>query len=335
MSWAGFKRISTAFALGVMLAGLFRLLAQVPARSATASGANLLLKANQLAATEAAAPKSPVDLFRELLAMDSFERKAALAGRSPESQRQILAKLREYEALNPDLRELRLQATELHYYLWPLMNSPATNRAGQIAVVPQRSRKLIADRITEWDKLPFKVQEELRDNEATFRFFTELAGSTSQQRSNLLHGISAARRAKLEAGIRQWQDIPRDQRPKMMSRFKQFFELTPAEQTKALSTLSEPERQQLEKTLKQFGALAPHQRAECVSSFEKFAGLSVEERERFLKNAERWKLMSPKERENWKQLVEELSIQPPMPPGLGLPPMPPGMNPNFPPLPPN
>ena len=94
------------------------------------------------------------------------------------------------------------------------------------------------------------------------------------------------------------------------------------EKEKALKTLSEPERQQIEKTLQTFGNLGPEQRARCISSFAKFASLSLEERQQFLKNAERWKLMPPSERQAWRQLVRELP--PPLPPRLP-PPLPPLM----------
>ncbi|MCX6895643.1 MAG: hypothetical protein NTZ16_09140, partial [Verrucomicrobia bacterium] len=79
--------------------------------------------------------QSPVDIFRKLLAQSPAEQKQFLADRSPETQRRILAKLREYESLKPDQRELRLRATELRWYLLPLLNAPATNRAMQLAAV--------------------------------------------------------------------------------------------------------------------------------------------------------------------------------------------------------
>src|SRR5258705_10989908 len=42
--------------------------------------------------------KPPVEFFRELLAMDSVERNAALANRTAEDRDQILAKILEYRA---------------------------------------------------------------------------------------------------------------------------------------------------------------------------------------------------------------------------------------------
>src|SRR5690242_5154227 len=54
-----------------------------------------------------AAPKPPVDLFRSVLAMSPVELHEFLAKRSPEAQKIILAKIREYQALTPEMRELR------------------------------------------------------------------------------------------------------------------------------------------------------------------------------------------------------------------------------------
>ena len=73
--------------------------------------------------------RSPVDVFRQLLAMNPIERRQSLTNRPVDVQKQILAKLREYQLLKPEEQELRLRATELQWYLLPLMSVPRTNRA--------------------------------------------------------------------------------------------------------------------------------------------------------------------------------------------------------------
>jgi hypothetical protein len=271
---------------------------------------------------------SPVEFFRELLVMSPGERVKALADRPVESRRQILAKVREYLAYRPEQRELRLQVTELRWYLWPLMLHSPTNRAEQLARIPEPQRKLVADRLQEWDQLAPDVQTELRENEATLRYFTELSAASDVQKTNLANSISAPRRKKLEEGVRQLQAMPEEQRRKLLARFDRFFDLTPAEKAKALGSLSEPEQRQIEKTLRQYGQLSPEQRDQCIRSFAKFASLSLEERQQFLKNAEHWKLMTPDERQAWRELVSRLEFQPPMPP------MPGGVMPRRPPMPP-
>jgi hypothetical protein len=267
--------------------------------------------------------KSPVEFFRELLAMSAAERAQALTNRPAASRKQILAKVREYEAMKPNQRELRLKATELRYYLWPLMSVPAASREPLLARVPEGMTNLVRDRLAEWDKLAPEVQRQLLENEATLRYFTELAESTQEQKTNILGSLSPARREMLQRGIRQWQSLPEEQRQKTLARFNQFFELTQNEKNLTLQTISGAEQQQMEKTLRKFERLSPVQRALCMKSFEKFASLSLEERQQFLKNVDQWKRMSPDERENWRELVRKLNPPPPLPPGLERPPVPP------------
>jgi len=268
--------------------------------------------------------QSPVVFFRDLLAMNAVERKQALTNRPPESQKLILAKVREYAAMDPDRCEERLQATEMRWYLQPLLTSPATNRAEQLASIPVRNRKFVEDHLREWDKLPSGAQKSLLANKDTLIYLTETAGLNSEQRRKILDGMTPARRQKLQAGMEQWSRIPTYERRKLMSRFNHFFDLTKEEKEKALRTLSGPERQQIEKTLQTFGNLPPDQRARCVRAIEKYTSLSLEERQQFLKNAERWKLLTPRERQQWRDLVNAM-------PPVSLPPLPP----DFPPMPPS
>ena len=265
--------------------------------------------------------QSPVDVFRELLQMTPEEQAEYLVDRPPKIRKGIMAKVREYESLNPVQRELRLRVTDLRWYLWPLLKTPATNREPWLIRIPPDERKLVEDRLQHWDKLTPEVQKELLANDATLRYFSELAASTDQERSNIVKNLSTERRKKLEAGIQQIQQMPEPQRQKMITRFDQFFELSSSEKAKALGSLSEPERRQIEKTLSAFGNLSPNLRDRCIQSFEKFINMSLAERQQFLKNAERWKLMSPDERQDWCDLVASMAIQPPLPPGYE-PPMP-------------
>jgi hypothetical protein len=271
-----------------------------------------------------AAAKPPVALFRELLGMSPVERRNALTNRTPENQKLILAKIREYQSLKPSERELRLRVTELRWYLLPLMQAPSTNRMEQLLSIPPEDRALVGSRLRAWDQLAQDVQKSLLDNEATVRYFTEC--TTDEQRSNMFKNISPARLHKLEEGLDQWQRMPEDERQKLATRFNQYFNLTAEEKQKALLTLSEPERKQIEKTLRSFDSLPPAQRAQCIRSFEKFASLTVEDRQEFLKNAERWKLMTPEQRQSWRDLVTQAPQLPvrfdtaPLPPIVTLPP---------------
>ena len=259
---------------------------------------------------------SPVRFFRELLAMNPAELKLALSNRTPEKRALIVAKLREYAAMDADQRELRLQVTEMRWYLQPLLVVPMTNRVELLMSLPGRNRKLVEDRLKEWDKLSSEVQKELLAHQNTIAYLTELQGLTDEQRRNVVQSLSPVQREKLQAGIEQLNSVPEDQRRKMISRFNQFFELTSEEKAKALQTLSSTERQQIEKTIKTFGTLSPDQRERCMRGIEKFTSLSLAERQQFLQNAERWQSLTPKQRQAWRDLVNRLppSSPPPLPP---------------------
>jgi hypothetical protein len=256
--------------------------------------------------------KSPVDFFRELLAMTPVEQEKSLTNRPLDVRDRILAKLREYAALDPDERELRLRATELRWYLLPLLYLAPTNRAARLAAIPEDMRPLVRSRLQRWDILPPPLQREFFESERTLRYFTRVDSSSqvplpplppNRELPSGSPGSNPARRKALSEGERE----------KMAARFNQFFELTAAEKKKTLNTLSNAERQQMEKTLKTFGELPPGQRLQCIRAFTEFAGMSVEEKTEFLKNAQRWSQMSPKERQAWRDLVSHVPEWPPVP----------------------
>jgi hypothetical protein len=264
---------------------------------------------------------SPVVLFRQLLAMRPAEREIFLTNRPPEIRKRILVKVNEYEALDPNTRELRLRATELRWYLMPLLREPPTSRAARLAQVPEDIRELVVDRLNEWTILPPPLQQEFLENERTLRYFTSVDVSNNPSEN--------AGRGPGKDEPARWNAPSKTRRRQVTAEFNQFFELTPVEKQKVLGTLSDVERQQMEKTLQSFDRLSPQQRDECVRAFAKFAGMNAAERAEFLKNAQRWSQMQPAERQAWRDLVANVPEWPPMPPGFITPPPPPPLPPGF------
>jgi len=240
---------------------------------------------------------SPVDFFRQLLAMPPEAQEKALASRPPEARERILAKLAEYEALGPDERELRLRATELRWWLMPMLRAPAAECAARLAQVPANLRELVEARVQQWRILPPQLQDEILSNETALHYFA-LVETTNRPAATA-------------------------EQQRIAGQFSQFFELTPAEKEQTLNTLSEAERAQMQATLKSFEKLPPDQRLTCVRNYAKFAGMGAAERAEFLKNAESWSKMSPSERQAWRDLVRTIPIWPPMPPDAPQPPVPP------------
>ena len=241
--------------------------------------------------------ESPVDFFRQLLAMTPDERENFLTNRPPEIRERILAKVGEYEALDPDERALR--------------ESP-TNGAARLAQTPDDIRPLIQDRLQEWIILPPPLQQEFLENERILRYFAHVDVSNGPPEDVWHREPSDADRA-------HWDALSEAERRQITAGFNQFFELTSVEKTEALNTLSDAERGQMEKTLQAFDKMPPGQRSECVNAFAKFASMNAPEQAEFLKNAARWSQLSPAERQAWRDLVTHVPEWPPLPAGFVLP----------------
>ena len=224
--------------------------------------------------------KSPVDSFRALLVMPTAERRQFLATRNTNVQERIVQKIREYQTLSPEQQHLRLTATELRWYLQPLMRSPATNRPAQLALIPENMREMVTDRLQQWDRIPFTVQQMFLTNEQAAGYLARVDAPTTDP------------------------TLPTVQIPKkMIDRINQLFDLTAGEKENVLVTLSDAERQQMEKTLEAFQILSREQRRQCLLSFKQLTEMSAPEQQEFLKNAERWSQMTPAQRQSWRELV--------------------------------
>jgi hypothetical protein len=292
----GWVRIGVGVGLGGMVASqcwLGRALAQ------ETNAPKLVTQAPALP-LPAVAPRSPVDYFRELLAMNFAERNRALADRPPDARKQILAKVREYEAMKPNARELRLRATELRWYLLRLMRTSPTNRIAQLERVPSDMRPLIDSRLKEWDALTPEVQTDFLKHEAALQAYTCLQATNTNPQANARTNIPAELQAVSEPKLNE-----------LLARYDFFMGLSEAEKKKTLETVSDPERAQIEKTLQKFENLTPEQRAACVRSFMQFKRLTPEERRQFLSNAVKWSRMNPDERKQWQDLVDRQQLLPP------------------------
>ncbi|HUZ06457.1 MAG TPA: DUF3106 domain-containing protein [Candidatus Paceibacterota bacterium] len=255
--------------------------------------------------------RSPVELFRRLLAMSPDDRVNFLTNRTPDIRARILAKVAEYEALGPDTRELRLRATELRWYLMPLLRDAPTNRAALLARVPDDLHQLVQNRLEQWAILPPTLQQEFLDNERTLAYFTQMDVSNNPAENS--------GRGPGDADQVHWNSLSEAERSQITAGFRQFFELTPEEKQETLNTLSDAERQQMEKTLQAFDKMPASQRAECVNAFAKFASMDAAEQAEFLKNAARWSEMTPAERKAWRDLVVHVPQWPPLPAGFVVP----------------
>lgn len=258
--------------------------------------------------------KAPTDVFRELLAAGPVDREKILSARSLAARQLIEVKLREFEVLPPEHRELRLQVAELQYFLFQLVQAPTNQQADILAQAPNGIRPLLEDRWQTWIHLPPDRQRELMESQKSLSWFVRGQANDPRAVTNLLAQIPAGQRAEIEAQLVRWRALTPEERSRKTADFQRFFELSERERTKVLGTISPEERQEMEATLARFAGLPPEQRERAVRGFRRFLALTAPERAEFLQSIARWQLMTPTERTAWRQMVSLITTPPPMPP---------------------
>ncbi len=234
---------------------------------------------------------SPVELFRTLLATNADGREAWLAVKPVASRAAIEAKLREYDALTQEQRAQKLRASQLSWYLPPLIRMPATNRAAVLAVIPEEDRKAIEMRLAQLTILPPTMLNQIVTNQRLL----VMIDAREQSGSNTLTQVSPDRRRLAEQVYPVW---------------KKLLELPPSARAKPLDKLTAADRASMELALSKFGKLTSEERAQARVGFKKFAELSAAEREAFLNSAEQWRTMSEKDREVWRKMAAALQRPP-------------------------
>ena len=287
------------------------------------AGAFLTLAAGCLLAQPAPAPgkaapglpyppltPSPVEIFRTLLLTNTAGREAVLTNKSAHYQQVLRTKIREYEAMTATDREAKLQASQLQWYLPPLMKMKPADRAPRLASIPQPDRNLIAQRLGLWGTLPPQLQKDVLENQTVIRLFVQPESSGPRPTLN------TGQQGELQGQLDRWNQLPAARREQVLANFNKFFDLRPEEKSRALANLTATEQAQMAQTLSEFGTLPKEDRAQAMQGFKKFAQLTPTERAAFLKTAERWRTMSEKDRETWRRIVARLQTGPPAQPPL-------------------
>lgn len=263
------------------------------------------------------AERNPVAVFRGLLAMRTEARVAELSTK-PERLRAVLTtRLRDYDALPAAEREARLLATELRYYLNPLLTTIPATRATQLAAVPENFRALVVERLAAWDKLPAEIQREVLVDERMRQAMTRPAVVGA------FPPLPPGLQPKVPDNLAQWQALNAQQREQLLNNFTHYFRLDERAKTRVVAALPEPKRAEAARTLDQFEHLSAEERAACLSALKQLGQMTPEQQAQFYTNAEKWKQMPELERARWRKVVVEF---PPLPPGAGpQPPLPPGL----------
>lgn len=246
---------------------------------------------------------SPTARFRELLAATPAEREALLARKSPSARQLIESKLKEFAALRPDEREIRLRLAQLQDSLRPLLAASRDRRDDLLAQVAPEDRDWIGERLAAWDALSEGERHDLLESERQLSLFLRQSETDPRRLERLVDSLPPERREAAGVQLQKWLALTPEERSRKTAAFSRFFDLSPKERESALRHLSGPELRQMEKTLADFASLDPASRERCLLGFRQFEALTPADREQFLRNAEVWKSLSPNDRAAWRRLV--------------------------------
>ena len=267
-------------------------------------------------------PPSPIDYFRKLIEASPAERGKLLEGKPADHRLILTNSLRAYLELSATEREARLRTLDVRFYLTPLLQSAATNRAQALAAVPDVYRQIVGERLAAWDRLPVVDRQQLMEKEGASRLASVIAPPMPPLPPGLSMSWGHTNSLRVsDKAMSDWQKYPEAKRQEILARVDRLSNVPMPREAMDTLPLTDAERLQIQKTLERFRNLSPAQRGQVLSTFQKFAGLSPDERRQFLRNAEAWQAMSAEEREHWRYLVNNLPELPPQPPSM--PPAPP------------
>lgn len=260
---------------------------------------------------------SPIDFFREMLAMNESQRQEALNHRSSRQQEVLMAKLAEYEAM-PDIeREVRLEVTELHYYLMPLLKESADQRESRLKAIPSGKRLRVLRRLKQWDSLTSSVQQQLLANQQVMNWFIrqeiEWKVPPPLPRSPL--------RLPFPENQRKFSQ---EQAQRMEGVFQQFVELPETEQKRSLAGLPGDQRKRILQAANELSEMPSPVRRKCINSYIEILAMSKAEQVAIMRKVAQWQSLSLEEKHALRSFVPQV---PPLPPGL--------QSAEFPPLPPH
>ncbi len=252
-------------------------------------------------------------LFRKILAMTAAEQQAWLTNRPARVRPQLEAKIREYEAMTPEAREAVLRATELHEYLAYFIKTAPANRAAQLAQVPTEYRAAVSEKLREFDVLPPELQQEALAGKSTANYFLNPAPARVGGPHPAHPPAPMPPMPPPPEALKYLNRLTLDERQKMYTSFRHFFELKGDDRQKILATLPAEQRGKIETTLHELEGLPPEQRDRGLQSISLLANMTDEQRQAFFQNADAWQKLPPAERQTWRKVVTHLPPLPPLP----------------------
>ena len=138
-----------------------------------------------------------------------------LTSRSEKSRQVILERLEEFDKLQPDEREVRLERMKLRAQLLPLLSTPPAQRKLLTASLPEADRLALQDRLQLWDQLGQELQKQVLENEGMLNCIMPVRTVSSNELHRVMLSLPESDRLKIATNWQRFQQIPPKDREKM------------------------------------------------------------------------------------------------------------------------
>lgn len=251
--------------------------------------------------------KSPVAQFRDLLSYSEDQQRAFVIKQAPEIQSILSSKLDEYRNLPSAQREFKLVATELHFYLDPVLKSHENIDRTLFSQAPSHVQHYLNMAVEFWNGLSIPHRDLLLSKKAAVSYLISLSYKSGESQS-------------YDPSKSEWDGL-------------YSFLLMPSDQQKAfLDSVDVNPSGTINKILTAFENLDEEERKRCAHAFVCYLSFPPQLKKQLNDGLHSWAEKPPIERSLWREIAEKYpKITPiPLPPGMEVSPTAPLTYPPFP-----
>lgn len=236
---------------------------------------------------------SPISKFRTLLEWTPEER-TQFVKKQPANVRQILErKILEYESLSDSQREFRLIATELHFYLEPLLIDNRDIDISTVQDIPDHLRKYIDQSVAFWNRIKPAHRDLLLAKKEAVSYLISI--------SSRLYDLEKL----MPKPAPEWDNL------------YHFLQLPHKKQLSFMRASGIQPSPEMSNLLKAFQGLEVEEKRNCAHAFVCYLSFPDQLKTRFVDGLAQWSEKKPSERSIWREIAGKYpKIRPvPVPPG--------------------
>jgi hypothetical protein len=249
---------------------------------------------------------SPVEKFRLLLEASSSELNSELDAYPEETRSRISVKIEEYRKLSVEKRRQKLTATELRWYLPPLLNADQVTRDFHLRKLEPGLAEVIHQRLMTWDSLPEDLKSSSSKSNLIIGHLSKAPSINPPLPTPSAPGtVTTAPSLPTDPGNSVSEDLADPVSQERLQRLKAYFEMNQEAKNATLKDASLMSDSIFMSRLKWLETMPEQLRERVLSHLIRFQELSVEEKKAFGKSIKTWNRLPQPEKQALRNLVKK------------------------------